>query len=360
MENQTEPKKKKKILPFLLIGVVVIGAFFGIKSYMYSLHHVTTDDAQLEANISPVLPRVSGFVNDIRFEENQRVKKGDLMISLDDRDLRIKVDQASAAVEGAKASVEAAKANLTSARSAVEAVKANMESANVRLWKANQDYARYEKLLAEKSITQQSFDAAKAEKENAEAQVALIGKQSEASQSQADALTQQVNLATVSIKQRQAELDYANLQLSYASINAPQNGIVSKKNVQPGQFVQAGQALFTIVNDSDIWVVANFKETQVEGMKPGTAVDVTVDAFKDHVLKAYVSSFSPATGARFSLLPPDNATGNFVKVVQRMPVKIKLKANKELTDKLKPGLSVSVTVNMDDMTDMKGETGNTK
>jgi membrane fusion protein (multidrug efflux system) len=349
MENQTAPPKKKKVLPFILLAIVVVGAFFGVKSYLYSMHHISTDDAQLEANISPVLPRVSGYINDIRFEENQRVQKGDIVITLDDRDLRIKADQAKVAVESANASVQLAKANLASANSSVSAVKANMESASVHLWKANQDFGRYEKLLAEKSVTQQSYDAAKAEKENAEAQMELVKKQSEASQSQADALSRQVSLADIAVKQRQSELDYANLQLSYATITAPQSGIVSKKTVQPGQFVQAGQALFTVVNDSDIWVVANFKETQVADMKPGTAVDVSVDAFKDEVVKAYVSSFSPATGARFSLLPPDNATGNFVKVVQRVPVKIRLKADKDMAKKLKPGLSVSVTVNIDEV-----------
>jgi len=316
---------------------------------MYSLHHISTDDAQLEANISPVLPRVAGYVNEIRFEENQRVKKGEVVITLDDRDLRIKADQAKVAMESAAANVQLAKANLSSANSSVSAVKANMEAVNVRLWKANQDYGRYEKLLAEKSITQQTFDAAKAEKESAEAQMELVKRQSEASQSQADALMQQVNLAEVAVKQRQADMDYANLQLSYATITAPQNGVVSKKTVQPGQFVQAGQTLFTVVNDSDVWVIANFKETQVAEMKPGTAVDVMVDAYKDQVLKAYVSSFSPATGARFSLLPPDNATGNFVKVVQRVPVKIRFKADKDLSSKLKPGLSANVTVNIDEV-----------
>jgi len=351
MENKVEAPKKKKLLPFILLAVVAVGGFFGVKAYMYSQHHITTDDAQLEANISPVLPRVSGFVNEIRFDENQRVKKGEVVITLDDRDLKIKSDQAKAAVESANASVMVAKANIVSATATVAAVKANMEAATVRLWRATQDYGRYEKLLAEKSITQQSFDAARAEKESAEAQMELVKKQSEASQSQADALQEQVILAEVAVKQRQADLDFSNLQLSYATITAPQSGVISKKNVQPGQFVQTGQALFTVVNDSDIWVVANFKETQVADMKPGTAVDVSIDAFKDRVIKAYVCSFSPATGARFSLLPPDNATGNFVKVVQRVPVKIRLKtdADKDLILKLKPGLSVNVTVNIDEV-----------
>ncbi|MFI5150695.1 MAG: HlyD family secretion protein [Bacteroidia bacterium] len=354
MKTDNEPKKKAKVLPIILLLVVGIGGFFGVKTYLYGLHHIETEDAQLEANIGPVLPRISGYVTDIRFEDNQRVKKGELLITLDDRDLRIKVDQATEAIDNAKAAVLVAKANHASALASYEAVKANMESANIRVWKASQDFSRYEKLLSEHSVTQQTYDAAKAEKETAEAQLEQIKKQADAATTQAEALNQQVSLTEVSVKQRQSDLDFANLQLSYASVSSPQDGIVSKKNVQPGQFVQAGQALFTVVNDSDMWVVANFKETQVASMKIGTAVDVSVDAFRDKPLKAYISSFSPATGARFSLLPPDNATGNFVKVVQRVPVKIRFKGvDAEVMKKLRPGLSVSVTVNIDEMTDTK-------
>jgi membrane fusion protein (multidrug efflux system) len=345
----TEPKKKKKnIVPIILLCVVLIGAFFGIKAYIFSMHHIETDDAQLEANISPVLPRVSGYVNEIRFEDNQRVKKGEILLSLDDRDLKIKVDQAKESIEGASAAVRVARANLASAEAAFEAVKANRETAQIRIRKTSQDFARYEKLLADKAITQQAYDAAKADKETADAQLQVIQKQEEASQTQAQVMAEQVKVAETIVKQKQTDLDYANLQLSYASIQAPQDGTVSKKNVQPGQFVQAGQPLFTVVNDSDIWIIANFKETQVSGMKIGTPVDVVVDAFKDKPVKAYISSFSPATGAKFSLLPPDNATGNFVKVVQRVPVKIRLQADKEVIAKLRPGLSVSVTVNIDE------------
>ncbi|HEV7229928.1 MAG TPA: HlyD family secretion protein [Bacteroidia bacterium] len=351
-----EPKKKTKTLPIILLSIVAIGAFFGIKAYIFSMHHVETDDAQLEANISPVLPRVSGYVNEIRFEDNQRVKKGELLLSLDDRDLKIKVDQAKAAIESANAAVAFAKANYASAQASSEAIKANKEAALIRIRKATQDYARYEKLLAEKSITQQAFDAAQAEKETAEAQLAQLKKQEDASDMQAAGMAEQVKVAEAAVKQRQTELDFAMLQLSYASILAPQTGTVSKKNVQAGQYVQAGQPLFTVVNDSDIWVVANFKETQVGAMKVGTAVDVVIDAFKNKPLKAYISSFSPATGARFSLLPPDNATGNFVKVVQRVPVKIKLKADAEMLKLLRPGLSASVTVNIDEMADVKENT----
>jgi membrane fusion protein (multidrug efflux system) len=349
----TEEKKKSKVLPFILLSIVAVGAIFGVRAYIFGMHHIETDDAQLEANISPVLPRISGYVNDIHFDDNQRVKKGELLIALDDRDLKIKVDQAKVAIESANAMVQVAKANLSSARANAEAVKANTESAQVRIRKATQDYNRYEKLLSEKSVTQQQFDAVKAEKETAEAQLELIRKQEEAAGVQANAMAEQVNVALTTVKQKQSDLDYANLQLSYASITAPQNGVVSRKNVQPGQFVQAGQPLFTVVNDSDVWVVANFKETQVASMKIGTDVDVVVDAFKNKTVKAYIASFSPATGARFSLLPPDNATGNFVKVVQRVPVKIRMKADKEMLQLLRPGLSVNVTVNIDEMAEKK-------
>ena len=149
------------------------------------------------------------------------------------------------------------------------------------------------------------------------------------------------------IAQRKADLEYAKLQLSYTTITAPISGITSRKNIQKGQYVQVGQPLVSIVSDSQVWVVANFKETQLAKMKPGQKVEVEVDAFKDRKLNAELASFSAATGARFSLLPPDNATGNFVKVVQRVPVKIMIKEDAKTMAKLRPGMSVRVVVDLD-------------
>ena len=341
-------KKKRKIAPFVLGALLLGGGGYALRTYMWNQHHETTDDAQVEGNISPVLPRISGYVNDIRFEDNQRVHKGDTLIVLDDRDLRIKVTQAEAALENAQASVEVMRSGISTAAASVQTAKANVDLANVALAKANEDYTRYNALLAQRAVTQAQFDAIKSTRDAASSQVDVAKKQYDAAQKTMDAAGEQVKVAQSVVAQRQADLDYAKLQLSYAVITSPVDGEVSKKNVQPGQFVQAGQALFSVVDETSVWIVANFKETQLEKMVPGQSVDVKVDAFGDTPIKGELASFSGATGARFALLPPDNATGNFVKVVQRVPVKIKISADKNTIDRLRPGMSVSVVVNTDD------------
>jgi membrane fusion protein (multidrug efflux system) len=344
MEN-TEQKKKKKRKPLLILAIVLVSAAaFGINKYIYSLHHEDTDDAQIDADINPVLARVSGYVEEIRFEENQHVSKGDTLVKLDDRDLGIKVQQAKAALDNAMANTSVSRANVGTAQANVATASSNVEAAKVRVWKAEQDFNRYENLLKDKAITQQQYDAAKAEKLSAEAQLQSAMKQMTSASMQGQASGQQVSVAQSLITQRQADLDFATLQLSYASIVAPVSGLASKKNIQVGQFINAGTPLFSIVSESGIYVVANFKETQLDEMRTGLPVEIKIDAFPDQKISGTVYSFSPATGAKFSLLPPDNATGNFVKVVQRVPVKIKLNADKETMDKLRPGMSVAVSV----------------
>ncbi|MCX6310321.1 MAG: HlyD family secretion protein [Bacteroidetes bacterium] len=341
-------RKKKKTAPIILSVVVLIGAIYAIKTYMYNQHHETTEDAQIEGNISPVLPRISGYVNEIRFEDNTFVHKGDTLIVLDDRDLHIKVLQAQAALENARANVEVVKANNGSATAAVSTAKSNIDLANVKVLKTKEDFDRADALLKQHATTQSQFDNVKAERDAALTQLDVAKKQMDALQKQNSAVIEQIKVAESVVAQRQADLDFANLQRSYAFVIAPLDGIVSKKSVQPGQFVQAGQALFSIVDENKIWIIANFKETQMEKMMPGQTVNIHIDAFGDISVEGEVESFSGATGARFALLPPDNATGNFVKVVQRIPVKIKLKVDKELAAKLRPGMSVAVVVNTDE------------
>lgn len=344
METTEQKKPRKKAQLIILALVIISAAAFGISKYLYSLSHVDTDDAQLDADINPVLSRVSGYVNEIRFEENQHVNKGDTLVKLDERDLQIKVQLAQAALDNAQANVAVARANAGTSQANTATAASNVEAAKVRLWKATQDYDRYMHLLDEKAITAQQFDAVKAEKLSAEAQLESINKQQAAAGLQGQAASQMVTVAESVIAQRQADLDFAKLQLSYATIIAPATGIASRKNIQNGQFVNAGTPLFSIVSDEGIYVIANFKETQLEDMKTGLPVEVTVDAFPSEAIQGTVYSFSAATGAKFSLLPPDNATGNYVKVIQRVPVKIKLSGNKEVMAMLRPGMSVKVSV----------------
>ena len=344
----TEEKKKKKKTPLIILSLVILSAAaFGISKYVYSLHHEDTDDAQLDADINPVLSRVSGYVNEIRFEENQHVNKGDTLVKLDDRDLFIKVQQAQAALDNAMANVSVAKANSGTSNANVATASSNVEAAKIRVWKSNQDFERMQNLRNDNAVTQQQFDAAKAEKQTSDAQLEAVVRQQAAASMQGQASSQQVSVAESVIAQRQADLDFAKLQLSYAVILAPVTGSASRKNIQIGQYVNAGTPLFSIVSDNGVYVIANFKETQLERMKTGQAVEVKVDAFPSEKIQGTIYSFSAATGAKFSLLPPDNATGNFVKVIQRVPIKIKLNADKEVLSMLRPGMSVKVSVQLD-------------
>ncbi len=346
MEN-TAPKKKNKVLPIILVLVVCTVGIYAFNKISYARHHEDTDDAQLDNDINPVLSRVAGYVDQIRFEDNQLVNKGDTLVLLDDRDLEIKVEQAAAALENAKASVSVAEANVSSAIANFETAKSTVESSRIRVWKSSQDFTRFQNLLNDKAVTQQQYDAAKAEKETADAQQSISQRQQNAASAMVDAAKKQITVANANVSQKQADLDYAKLQLSYATIIAPATGIASKKNIQQGQFVNAGSSLFAIVAENNVYVLANFKETQLEKMQKGNPVEVIVDAFPDTKLEGTVYNFSAATGAKFSLLPPDNATGNFVKVIQRIPVKIALKGLETLKDKLRPGMSVKVSVKID-------------
>lgn len=344
-----EPKKKRsKVAPIILGIVVLLGGGYAVRTYLWNLHHESTDDAQIEGNISPVLPRISGYVTEIRFEDNQHVHKGDTLIKLDDHDLRIKLEQAIAALDNAKANAEVMRANAGSVSSGITTAESNIAVADARVKKAEEDFRRYTALLAEHATTQAQYDAVKAERDAALAQKDVTNKQLNAARAQSSAANEQIAVAESVVHQREVDVEYAQLQLSYASLLAPADGIVSRKSVQPGQYVQAGQALFSVVDDQTVWVVANFKETQLAKMEAGQSVEVTVDAFSDEPLHGEINTFSAATGARFALLPPDNASGNFVKVVQRVPVKIKLQVDAAMLQKLRPGLSVSVVVNTDE------------
>jgi membrane fusion protein (multidrug efflux system) len=342
--KDTKPKKKNIALPIILVLILVIGGWYGINAYLFSRVHEDTDDAQLEGNIDPISPRVGGYVTDVNVDDYMPVKAGDVLVKLDDRDLASKVSQAEAALESAKANLSVVEANIASSQVSVVTSEANIKNAQVKVWQAQQDFNRSKNLLAEQATTQKEYDAAKAALEGAQTQLDVVKTQQTAAQKNYAAAEQQMAVAKAAIAQRQADLDYAKLQLSYTVIKAPVSGRVSKKNVQVGQYVQPGQSLFSVVIDSSIWVVANFKETQLGDMRLGQHTKIEVDAFKDHPLDGTVEEFSSATGAKFSLLPPDNATGNFVKVVQRVPVKIKINADKQMLALLRPGMNVHVIV----------------
>jgi len=344
-----ETKKKSKVIPIILGVLLIAGAIFGTSQYIYYSKHVDTDDAQIDGDISPVVARVGGYVNEILFEENTAVKEGQILVKLDNRDYKVKVEQAEAGQKGASAGVGVSESQIIASSANTGSAKANVESAKIQLNLANKDFARYQNLVKDGSITQQQFDQYKAQKETAEAAYTAARDQYNAVVKQVGTTRSQLAVSSNAISQRQSDVDFAKLQLSYTDIKSPATGIVSKKNVQKGQLVQAGQSLFSIVNDNSIYVTANFKETQLEEITPGLKVKIETDAYPDEDIEGEVYNFSPITGAKGSLLPPDNATGNYVKVVQRIPVKIKItKISKTLLSKLRPGMSVKVSVSTKD------------
>ena len=359
MENIEEtPKKKFNPTPFILGIVGIVLLVFVTKKVIYGLHNEDTDNSQIQCNINPIVPKVGGFVEEIRIDDNVFVHKGDTLVRIDDRDLKLKVKQAEVALANALANVElsrssesATNANVNVANKDISPAQSAIDAAQIRLWQAQQDYDRFKRLLELGSATQQQFDNAKAAKELAEKQleqtqrsVATYQARLAASSSNLAVSANNLKVAQIQVEQRQQELDLAKLNLSYATIVAPCDGYVAKKNVQPGQLVAVGQNLFALVDESQLWVNANFKETQIEKMKVGQKVKIEVDAYPGKDFEGTVQSLQAATGSMFALLPPDNATGNFVKVVQRIPVKIVIDKNQNKEFPLRAGMNVKAIV----------------
>jgi membrane fusion protein (multidrug efflux system) len=302
----------------ILLAMLVLG----IRRWWFGRSHVSTDNAQVDGHIIPVLPKVGGYVSEVRIIENQSVKAGDTLVVLDDRDLRARLAQTEADLAALLATV--------SSRTRVGQAEAAVAQAQAQAVKANADLARIEPLAIQNVVSEQQLDAARAAATAAQAQLAsaqamLVG-------------------ADARVASSRAARDQAALQLSYARIIAPSDGIVSKQSVEIGQLVQPGQPLMTVVPLSDVWVTANLKETETADVTPGDSADVTVDAYKGTHFRGHVESLSPATGAKFSLLPPDNATGNFTKVVQRIPVRIRLDGAIDKAHPLRPGMSAVATI----------------
>jgi len=307
----------------MIMGVILLGlVIFGVRKWWFGRSHVSTDNAQVDGHIVPVLPKVGGYVVEVRVDENRAVKAGDTLVVLDDRDFRARLAQTEADLAALLATV--------SSRTRVGQAEAAVAQAQANAAKARADLARMEPLAAQNIVSQQQLDAARAAAAAAEAQLAaaqamLVG-------------------ADARVAASRAARDQAALQLSYTRIITPSAGIVSKKAVELGQLVQPGQPLMTVVPLEDVWVTANLKETETADVTPGDSADITVDAYKGMHVRGHVESLSPATGAKFSLLPPDNATGNFTKVVQRIPVRIHLDSPVDPVHPLRPGMSVVATI----------------
>lgn len=336
----------KKILSYILTIIVAVVAAIWIGSKFIHLGNVEfTDNAQVKQQIVPVNSRVQGYIKEIRFTEYQEVKKGDTLVIVDDADMRLNVARAKADYANALAGRSVADRSVMSA-SANEAVsEASIAEAKVVMDNAATDLKRYEQLFAKDAVTRQQYDNAKTDYEAKRARYKMLARQHKASEKVVDVTRERISQSEAGIELAKAMLETAELNLSYTVILAPCDGYTSRKEIQMGQLVQPGQTLLEIVDTSDIWVTANYKETQLHHITPGSMVEIEVDAIPGVEFHGEVVSISTATGASLARIPQDNSSGNFVKVRQRVPVRIRFVDNDaEAMSKLRAGMNVECKV----------------
>jgi len=303
----------------------------------------TTDDAYLQSNIVLISPRVQGYVTQIAVNDNQAVKQNDVLVTIDDRDYQARVIQAEANVSAEIAHIQRLRAMKTSQRAHVETAGANIAAVQARREHIQKDLERFQNLIDRGSAARQSLD--KVESESKQAAAELRGSQSAANAEHTQLATLDIEITETEarLENAKAQLSLAKIDLEHTQIKAPLDGVIGNRGVQLGQLVRPGVALASLVQSSKIWVEANFKETQLEHMRLGQPVTIKVDAYPDLQLTGKVDSFSPASGSEFSILPEENATGNFTKIVRRVPVKIVFDASENI-QLLRPGLSAEVKV----------------
>lgn len=345
---ETEEKKQSlagKASKTLIIAAIAIGAiYFTYNKVDHALHFESTDNAQIETNSVPVISRISGYVRDFSLLDYQNVKKGDTLAIVDDRDFVLAVQQANADLLSAQADLAGAESQLPTIGSNRTVAAAGVSVEEVSLEKAKRDLARDESLYKDGSITLRQLENSQSAYKTSVSLLTSSKTRVQQAGVQTGTANAQIQRAKATIAVKETALERAKLDLSYTRIIAPSTGKLGKTNLKPGQFVQGGQQLFSLVSSDKYWIVANFKETQLEHMKVGQTVKIEIDGYPNQEISGKITGFSDATGAKFSLLPPDNSTGNFVKVTQRVPVTVEIDHAEALTGLLKAGLSVEVDV----------------
>lgn len=352
-DNEQSPRKRPGKKPLIILAIVVVIMLLVGFWFWFSTRNIeTTDDAFTEGDAVTIAPKASGYVVQLLVKDNQRVKKGDLLVLIDPRDNAAQRDQAKAQLGLAQAQLHQAQAQLALARVQYPAQRdqalADQARAQANLLNAQADYRR-QRGVDPRATSQRNIDTAAAQLRSAEAQLQSAKAQVEvASQVQLQIRQQETNVEArqQQVEQARAQLNTAELNLSYTEVRAPYDGFVTKRNVQPGTLVQAGSALFSLVSP-DIWITANFKESQLARMNPGDKVEIGVDAWPDMKLEGHVDSVQMGSGSRFSTFPAENATGNYVKIVQRVPVKIVIDKGLDPNHPLPLGLSVEPKVTVE-------------
>jgi membrane fusion protein (multidrug efflux system) len=343
-EIQKKDKKRNTILTVLSFIFLIGGGFWILSLFFDFNNYVTTNNAQVEAYINSVSARATGHIREIRFETNQFVHKGDTLVILDDSEYSIKVKQAEADLAIAEGNLHSMEQTIVTSTSNQAAGKEKLAGDLASLEKAQKDYQRFKNMYADSAVTRNQYDQVVSKLKSEEAYLKAGQKGVEASTS----VTRQSNInleaSRATVARKKADLDAAKLQLSYTNIIAPSDGIVGERNLSIGELISANQTIATLVLNQQLWVSANFKETQIEKIKQGQLVTITIDALNGKEFKGKVVGFSPATGAKFSMVEPDNSTGNFVKITQRIPVKIEFEAVARDLEEVKPGMNVTVEI----------------
>ncbi len=349
MTTSTDHSKTDKLITKItawIASIILLALMiWGLHSLWALYRYEETNDAQVQEYINPVTSRVGGFIKEIRFEENQEVNKGDTLLIIDNSEYALQQQQAEAELANARAQLEVLKSHVESTASSAAVNESQITAASVKLHHEEQEYARYKRLFDVESATKQQLENVQAALEVARANYQSALKNYEADQMKVKDTRVQTEVASAEIKRREAMLNRNKLDVGYTVVTAPYNCKMGRRTIQPGQMVQAGQTLAYIVDqEAGKWVIANFKETQLRHMHVGGVAEIVTDAFPGKTFKGKIESLSPATGSSFSLLPPDNSTGNFVKIVQRVPVRIRLVDKETEISNLRAGMNAEVLI----------------
>ncbi|GAE86048.1 HlyD family secretion protein [Bacteroides reticulotermitis] len=322
-------KLKKRRIRNIILNVVCIslacsGLWWTAAYFWRHINYEITNDAFVDQYVAPLNIRASGYIKEIRFREHQYVHQGDTLLVLDNREYQIKVKEAEASLLDAHGSREVLHSGISTSQTNVTVQEANIAESKARLWQLEQDFHRFERLLKEESVPEQQYEQAKAAYEGAKARYQALLAQKQAALSQYSETTKKTTGAEAAILRKEADLDLAELNLSYTVLTAPYDGIMGRRTIEPGQYVQTGQTISFLVRSDDKWITANYKETQITNIYIGQQVRVKIDAMPGKLFYGAVTAISGATGSKYSLVPTDNSAGNFVKVQQRIPVRIDL------------------------------------
>ncbi|MGA9649172.1 HlyD family secretion protein [Pedobacter sp.] len=344
MNTLKTSKRSKSGWLFLIFAILIItcATVYLVRYLMRKNQYTQTNDAQVETFINPVSARAGGFIKKVLFEEHQLVNSGDTLVILEDQEYRQRLNEANAFLEDSRAQQYVLEAGINAAQTSTLVNKDQIQAAHARLVQQQSDIRRYRNLIKEEAVTGADLESVQSRYDVALSDYHAAQSGLKTGNAKVVELRSRKALLDADVKKKLAQLELAKINMNYTVIRAPYSGRMGRKTIQEGQQIQPGQPLVSIVNEREKWVTANFKETQIQGMKVGQSVDIAVDALSDKIYKGKISAISASTGAKFSLLPPDNSTGNFVKIIQRIPVKISF-TDLDISE-IRSGMNVTVSV----------------